>query len=96
MAERDPGLREALNRLVEPEARGDPMSPLRWTCKSLMQLARELARQGHAVSHVTVGTLLKEAGYSLQGNRKTLEGADHPDRNAQFEFIAPRRGTPNK
>ena len=87
VAERDPGLREALNHLVEPEARGDPMSPLRWTCKSLMQLARELARQGHKVSHVTVGTLLKEAGYSLQGNRKTLEGADHPDRNAQFEFI---------
>ena len=87
VAERDPGLREALNRLVEPEARGDPMPPLRWTCKSLMQLARELARQGHAVSHVTVGTLLKEAGYSLQGNRKTLEGANQPDRNAQFEFI---------
>ena len=90
VAERDPGLREALERLVEPEARGDPMSPLRWTCKSLMQLARELARQGHAVSHVTVGSLLKEAGYSLQGNRKTLEGTDHPDRNAQFDFINAR------
>ena len=87
VAECDPGLREALDRLVEPEARGDPMSPLRWTCKSLMQLARELARQGHPVSQVTVGTLLKEAGYSLQGNRQTLEGAGHPDRNAQFEFI---------
>lgn len=87
VAERDPGLREALERLVEPEARGDPMSPLRWTCKSLMQLTRELKSQGHPVSHVTVGALLKEAGYSLQGNRKTLEGTGHPDRNAQFEFI---------
>ncbi len=87
VAELDPGLREALDRLVEPEARGDPTSPLRWTCKSLMQLARELKRQGHSVSHVTVGMLLKEAGYSLQGNRKTLEGSGHPDRNAQFEFI---------
>ena len=87
VVEGDPGLREALDRLVEPGARGDPMSPLRWTCKSLMQLARELVAQGHPVSHVTVGVLLKELGYSLQGNRKTLEGAGHPDRTSQFEFI---------
>ena len=87
LVDRDPGVREALERLVEPAARGDPQSPLRWTCKSLMQLARELGEQGHAISHVSVGVLLKDLGYSLQGNRKTLEGASHPDRNAQFEFI---------
>jgi len=87
LEERDPGLREALELLVEPASRGDPESALRWTCKSLMQLARELRTQGHAISHVTVGALLKEMGYSLQGNRKTLEGAGHPDRDAQFAFI---------
>lgn len=87
LIESDPGLREALERLVEPATRGDPESPLRWTCKSLMQLARELSAQGHRISHVSVGVLLKEMGYSLQGNRKTLEGASHPDRNAQFEHI---------
>ena len=85
--ERDPDVREALERLVEPTSRGDPQSPLRWTCKSLMQLARELSERGHAISHVSVGLLLKNMGYSLQGNRKTLEGASHPDRNAQFEYI---------
>ena len=63
------------------------MSALRWTCKSLKRLAGELGRQGHAISHVSVGVLLKEMGYSLQGNRKTLEGSGHPDRNAQFEYI---------
>ena len=83
----NPRVQEALERLVEPASRGDPQSPLRWTCKSLMQLARELSEQGHAISHVSVGALLKDMGYSLQGNRKTLEGASHPDRNAQFEFI---------
>src|SRR5450759_2703420 len=87
LVDRDPGVREALERLVEPAARGDPQSPLRWTCKSLMQLARELSTQGHAISHVSVGVLLKDMGYSLQGNRKTLEGASHPDRNAQCEYI---------
>ena len=85
--DQDQGLREALERLVEPTSRGDPMSALRWTCKSLKHLARELARQGHPISHVTVGVLLKDMGYSLQGNRKTLEGSSHPDRNAQFEYI---------
>jgi len=87
VTDRDPGVREALERLVEPVTRGDPESPLRWTCKSLMQLARELGERGHALSHVSVGVLLKEMGYSLQANRKTLEGASHPDRNAQFEYI---------
>lgn len=83
----DPGLSAALERLVDPATRGDPQSPLKWTCKSTTQLARELTRQGHPVSPRTVGRLLKAAGYSLQGNRKTKEGADHPDRNAQFEHI---------
>ncbi len=87
LIEQDPGVREALERLVEPVTRGDPESPLRWTCKSLMQLSRELSARGHKISHVSVGVLLKDLGYSLQGNRKTLEGASHPDRNAQFEFI---------
>jgi len=87
LVDRDPDVREALERLVEPASRGDPRSPLRWTCKSLMQLTRELSGQGHAISHVSVGVLLKDMGVSLQGNRKTLEGASHPDRNAQFEYI---------
>jgi hypothetical protein len=87
LVDQDPGVRDALERLVEPTTRGDPQSPLRWTCKSLMQLARELCAQGHEISHVSVGVLLKQMGYSLQGNRKTLEGASHPDRNAQFEYI---------
>ncbi|QKE41382.1 MAG: ISAzo13 family transposase [Ferrovum myxofaciens] len=87
LTELDAGVKEALERLVEPVTRGDPESPLRWTCKSLMQLSGELAACGHKISHVSVGTMLKELGYSLQGNRKTLEGASHPDRNAQFEFI---------
>jgi hypothetical protein len=85
--EADPELAGALERLVDPATRGDPMSPLRWTCKSTAQLAGELTRQGHPVSPRTVGRLLKEAGYSLQSNRKTKEGKDHPDRNAQFEHI---------
>lgn len=87
LIEQAPGVREALERLVEPVPRGDPESPLRWTCKSLMQLSRELVGCGYQISHVSVGALLKDLGYSLQGNRKTLEGTSHPDRNAQFEFI---------
>jgi hypothetical protein len=83
----DAELPAALERLVDPATRGDPESPLRWTCKSTTQLAGELTRQGHPVSPSTVGRLLKAAGYSLQGNRKTKEGGDHPDRNAQFEHI---------
>jgi transposase len=80
----DPQLLEALDALVEPTSRGDPISPLRWTCKSTRQLAEELKRQGHSVGSTTVGELLKESGYSLQANRKTLEGTNHPDRDAQF------------
>jgi len=84
----DPGLQAALEQLIEPATRGDPQSPLRWTCKSTTRLAGELTKQGHPVSASTVGRLLIAAGYSLQGNRKTKEGADHPDRNAQFEHIS--------
>jgi transposase len=85
-----PGLMGALEGLVEPAARGDPMSPLRWTCKSMRTLADELNRQGFHVSHTKVGKLLKAKGYSLQANRKTREGKQHPDRNAQFEHISRR------
>lgn len=84
---RDPGLRGGLDRLIEPTTRGDPESPLRWTCKSVRQLARALREQGHTVSHQTVAELLHEMGYSLQANQKTIEGSYHPDRNAQFEHI---------
>jgi DNA-binding transcriptional regulator YdaS (Cro superfamily)/transposase len=86
--ERDPGLVAALLGLVEPDERGDPMSPLRWTTKSLRRLAAELTGQGHPVSAPTVGRLLREGGFSLQGTAKTLEGAQHPDRDAQFRYIA--------
>jgi len=84
---RVPGLPTALGALVEPGARGDPESPLRWTCKSTRHLAAALTRQGCAVSHTLVAGLLHDLGYSLQANRKTLEGTRHPDRNAQFEYI---------
>jgi transposase len=83
----DPGLRPALLALVEPEERGDPMSPLRWTTKSTRRLADELTRQGHRVSADTVADLLREEGFSLQGNAKTIEGRQHPDRDAQFRYI---------
>jgi Rhodopirellula transposase DDE domain len=87
-AELDPGLRPALLALVEPQERGDPMSPLRWTTKSTRNLAAELTRQGHRVSAGTVGDLLREEGFSLQGNAKTIEGQRHPDRDAQFRYIS--------
>ncbi|MDP9843590.1 hypothetical protein J2853_002801 [Streptosporangium lutulentum] len=83
----DPGLIPALLALVEPEERGDPESPLRWTTKSLRHLAAELTRQGHLVSAPTVGRLLRQAGFSLQANAKTLEGTQHPNRDAQFRYI---------
>ncbi|WP_369394728.1 ISAzo13 family transposase [Streptomyces sp. CG1] len=83
----DPGLIPALMALVEPDERGDPMSPLRWTTKSLRHLAAELGRQGHRVTAPTVGRLLKAQGFSLQGTAKTLEGDQHPDRDAQFRYI---------
>jgi len=85
--DKDPALREDLDRLVEPATRGDPESPLRWTCKSVRKLAEELRREGHAVSYQTVAELLHEMDYSLQANQKTLEGSQHADRNQQFEYI---------
>jgi len=85
--EQDPELVPALERLVDPATRGDPQSPLRWTCKSTVRLAEEMTQAGHQISASTVGTLLKERGYSLQGNRKTKEGTQHPDRDAQFAHI---------
>lgn len=83
----DPSLIKDLEALVEATTRGDPQSPLRWTCKSTRNLADELQRQGHAVGYRTVATLLHNLDYSLQANRKTREGAAHPDRDAQFEHI---------
>ena len=87
LAETDPGLLSALEALIEPVTRGDPESPLRWTCKSTRRLAGELTRQRHPIGANTVAALLRQAGYGLQANRKTREGASHPDRNAQFEHI---------
>jgi hypothetical protein len=83
----DPGLLTELMALVEPAERGDPMSPLRWTCKSLRQLAAELTARGHPISRTNVGVLLRQQKFSLQGNSKTREGGDHPDRDAQFIHI---------
>jgi transposase len=86
----DPTLLRDLEALIEPVTRGDPESPLRWTAKSVRRLATELQRQGHRTSHRMVAELLHELGYSLQANAKTIEGASHPDRNAQFEYINER------
>ena len=84
-----PAVLRELEQLVDPATRGDPMSPLRWTCKSTIKLAAELRRKGHSISARTVARLLqKDLDYSLQANRKTKEGESHPDRNAQFEYIA--------
>jgi transposase len=83
----DKTLLQTLAGLVAPSTRGDPMRPLLWTCKSVRNLAGELARQGHPISHMKVAQLLQDLGYSLQANRKTHEGASNPDRNAQFEHI---------
>lgn len=85
--EKDPRLAEALESLVAPDARGDPESPLRWTCKSTRELATALSRAGHPVSSWTVGQLLHQLGYGLQANVKTLEGTQHPDRDLQFRYI---------
>jgi len=85
--DKDPTLREDLERLLESATRGDPESPLLWTCKSVRKLSGELNQMGHKASHNLVAELLKDMGYSLQANQKTLEGSSHPDRNAQFEFI---------
>ena len=86
----DSELIKAMEQLVEPATRGDPESPLRWTCKSTRRLAKELTAQGHPISRTRVADLLKEQGYSLQANRKTLEGTRHPDRNTQFEHLNER------
>ena len=83
----DPRLTGAMERMIDPETRGDPESPLRWTCKSTRTLAAQLSRQRHPISHTKVAQLLHDLGYSLQGNRKTEEGEDHPDRDAQFRYI---------
>jgi len=82
-----PGLWPALDALVDPESRGDPMSALRWTTKSMVKLADELTAQGHRVGPGTVARMLKDHDYSLQGNAKTLEGTGHPDRDAQFRYL---------
>lgn len=87
LTDTDERLLADLESLVEPVVRGDPESPLRWTCKSLRTLADALSDMGHHISYVTVGALLRRLGYSLQANQKTKEGKQHPDRNAQFEFI---------
>ena len=97
---RDPRLLAALERLIDPETRGDPESPLRWICKSTRTLAAQLTRQKHPISYVKGAQLLHGQGYSLQSNRKTEEGEDHPDRDAQFRHIntqvkrALAKGTP--
>jgi transposase len=85
--DKDPSLKKDLENLLEPVTRGDPESPLLWTCKSVRKLSHELNRMGHKTSHNLVAELLKEMGYSLQANKKTIEGTSHPDRNAQFEHI---------
>jgi transposase len=87
VTDHDPTVIALLEDLVDPVTRGDPESPLRWTCKSLRNLAKELHQQGCQISEMTVSRLLKEMGYSLQANRRTQEGKQHPDRNAQFEYI---------
>src|SRR5215472_13660295 len=89
-AENDPGVVDALLGLVEPDQRGDPESPLRWTTKATRKLAAELTAAGHEASAWTVANLLREQGFSLQANSKQLEGGQHPDRDAQFGYINAR------
>jgi Rhodopirellula transposase DDE domain len=92
LVERQPGLLSALGELVDPDTRGDPESPLRWTCKSTRQLADALGAQGFQVSDDTVGRLLKQQRYTLQRTQKTEEGAQHPDRDAQFRYVNEQAG----
>ena len=87
ITDHDPRLVGALERLIDPDTRGDPETPLRWTCKSTRTLAAQLTRQRHPISHMKVAQLLHVQGYSLQGNRKMEEGSDHPDRDAQFRHM---------
>jgi len=86
--EKDPALKKDLENLIEPFTRGDPMSPLLWTCKSVRNLSNELNRLGHKTSHRMIAEMLSDMKYSLQGNKKTIEGGSHVDRNAQFEYIS--------
>jgi DNA-binding phage protein len=90
LVEHDPLLVQALEALIDPDARGDPLSPLRWTCKSTRQLAEALSEGGHPVSHEKIAQLLRQLNYSLQANAKTREGKQHPDRDAQFRYIQAR------
>src|SRR5512142_961133 len=90
--EKTPAILGALEALIAPETRGDPMSPLRWTCTSTRQLAEALDRQGSSVSHRVVGELLHHLGYSLQAMAKTLKGKQYPDRDGQFRYINATRG----
>jgi hypothetical protein len=87
IVELDPKILDVLDRMIEPETRGDPESPLRWVCKSTRTLAAQLTKKKHPVSHEKVAQILRDQNYSLQSNRKTEEGADHPDRDAQFRHI---------
>ena len=87
IVEKEPGIVDALETLVEPSTRGDTMSPLRWTCKSTRELADALQKKGYTITHPVVAHLLHELGYSLQANAKTMEGEDHPDRDEQFQYI---------
>jgi transposase len=87
LIEKDPALMTDLERLLESSVRGDPETPLRWTCKSLRVLTRQLQAMGHSIEHMALRRQLREVGFSLQSNRKTKEGTAHPDRNAQFEYI---------
>ena len=87
LVEHDPHLLKALEALVDPVTRGAPMGPLRWTCKSAARLATELQNRGYRVSERSINRLLHHLGYSLQSNRKTVEGSQHPDRDAQFQYI---------
>jgi transposase len=93
LQEAAPRLIADLERIVAPTSRGDPEQPLRWTIKSLRQIAQRLRDLGHRISHTSVGRLLRACGYSLQANRKTREGSHHPDRNAQFEYLNETVGT---
>ncbi|MBF0345445.1 MAG: ISAzo13 family transposase [Nitrospirae bacterium] len=87
LSKKDEDIIIMLDAMVEPSSRGDPMSPLRWTCKSTRKLAEEITAKGHPVSHAKVGQLLEDLNYSLQSTRKKMEGTSHPDRDAQFRFI---------
>jgi transposase len=87
ITDQDPNIKKVIEDLIEPDTRGDPESPLRWTCKSVRNIADLLKKEGYDISHQTVASVLHELKYSLKGNRKTEEGKDHPDRDAQFKYI---------